>query len=84
MLTVILFRLPMLLQPGGEFEEGAEQGGTIIVDQLDQTRLLHQAAEFDQMAGSGTSILHPLARVVAGAVTIEAIAQHHQPLPLRF
>ena len=44
--------LPLSPEPGGEFEEGTEQGGAIVVHQIDKTGLLHQAAELDQMTGA--------------------------------
>src|SRR5260370_22285595 len=42
--VVILAAVSKLI---GEFEEGAEEGGAIVVHQFDQTGLLHQPAQFD-------------------------------------
>src|SRR5713101_8705371 len=36
----------------GEFEEGAEEGGAIVVGQLDQAGFLDEAAELDELAGT--------------------------------
>ncbi len=62
----------------GEPEERPEQGGAIIVDQLDQSSLLDEAAEFDEMAGAGATVLHPLPLVVAGLAALDPIPQHGQ------
>ena len=70
------------MQPSRQFEEGAEQGRAIIVHQLDQSGLLHQAAEFDQVTGASAPVLDPLAFVAAVAGEIEPIAQHGQPQDL--
>ena len=58
----LFFFLPVL-QLIGEFEEGAEQGGAIVVDQIHQPRFLHQAAELDELAGAGAALLHPVTGV---------------------
>lgn len=50
----------------GEVEEGAEQGGTVVLDEFDQPGFLDQAAEFDEVAGAGAAVLNPL-RVSARA-----------------
>lgn len=39
------------LQLVREIQEGAEQGGAIVIGQLDETGLLHEATELDEMAG---------------------------------
>ena len=49
----------------GEIEEGAEQGGAIVVGQLDKAGFLHQAAQLDQMAGAFAAYLGPIAHVGA-------------------
>jgi hypothetical protein len=80
--TGIIIGFVQSLKAVGQFEEGAEEGCAIIVYQLDQSGLLHQAAEFDKMAGAGPAILYPLAGIVAGAGEIEPIALHGQTLEL--
>ena len=76
--------IPFPLEPRGEFEKGAEQGGTVVVHQLDQTGLLHQAAEFDQMSGPCPPVLDPLTGIGPGAGAIEAVTPHAQmPQPRR-
>ena len=72
--------LPM--EPAYKFEEGTEQGSPVIIHQFDQPGFLHQAAEFNQVAGACAPVLHPLALVIAGAIEIEPIAQHGQPSKL--
>jgi hypothetical protein len=71
------------LQPCGQFEEGAEEGSAIVIYQLDQARLLHQAAKLDQLACPGAPVLHPLAGVVTRPGGIEAVTPHGQALELR-
>ena len=72
----------ILLQPVCEFEEGPQQGRPVIVHQLDQPGLLHQAAEFDQMPGARAPVLHPFAGIIACACGIEAVTQHGQTAEL--
>jgi hypothetical protein len=43
-------------QPCGQFEEGVEEGGAIVIHQLDQTRLLHQAAKLNELTCPGRGI----------------------------
>jgi hypothetical protein len=64
------------LQSSGQFEEGAQEGGAIVLDQLHQPGFPHEAAELDEIAGAGASVLHGLPGIGAGAVAIEPIAQH--------
>ena len=63
----LAFNLFLSLLPAsqliGQFEEGAEQGGAIVVDQIDEAGLLHQAAEFDELPGAGAALLHPVAGI---------------------
>src|SRR5487761_219875 len=40
------------LEARGEFQEGAEEGGAIVVHQIDEAGLLNQATELDQMPGA--------------------------------
>jgi len=82
-LASVLFRLPIALQLIGQREEGAEQSSTIVVHKFDQSGFLDEAAEFDQVSGACTSVLDPLAFVVAGAALVEAVTQHGQVLELR-
>jgi hypothetical protein len=71
-------------EPVGQFHEGAEQGGAVVVHQLDQPGLLHQAAEFDEMAGTFTARLGPIAHVGAGLACVEPMALGcRQPEPPR-
>ncbi len=69
--------LPQLIR---QCEEGTQQGGTIIVHQVDHPGLLHQATEFNQMAGARAPILNPLACIIAGSRLIQPIPLHdHAP-----
>ena len=63
----------------GEVQKRAEQGGAIVVQQLDQVGFNDEATEFDQATGSFTSCLGPIAGVGSGAIGIEAVTLHHQP-----
>jgi hypothetical protein len=47
----------LLLELIGEFEEGAEEGGAVVVDQLDEAGFLDEAAEFDELTGAGAALL---------------------------
>lgn len=40
---------PVRLQHVGEAEEAAEQGGAVVVREIDQAGHLHQTAQFDQV-----------------------------------
>jgi hypothetical protein len=68
------------LKPCREFEEGTEQGSAIIVHQLDQPGLLHQASELNQMPGACATVLHPLALVVACSIAVQSVTQHGQTI----
>jgi hypothetical protein len=70
----------VVLEATGEFQEGAEESGAVIVD---QAGFLDEAAELDEVAGAGAAVLDPLAGVVAGAGEIEAVTLHGQALELR-
>jgi hypothetical protein len=76
--------IPLAARPKliGDVEEGAEEGGTIIVDEFDEARLLDEAAEFDEMACARPSILHPVPCISAGASGIEAVLEHGQAAQL--
>ena len=67
-----------ILELSSQLEEGPQQRGTIVVDELDEPGFLDEAAEFDQMPGAGAAVLHPLPLVVAGSIAIEPIPQHSQ------
>jgi hypothetical protein len=60
----------------GDVEKGAQHSGAIVVHQFDEAGLLDETTELDEMACSGASILHPLPRIGAGAIAIEAVLQH--------
>jgi hypothetical protein len=62
----------------GDIEESAEEGGPIIVDDINQAGLLDETTELDEMACARASVLHPLPRIGASAITIEAVLQHGQ------
>jgi hypothetical protein len=47
----------------GQFHEGAEHGGAVIVGQLNESSFLHQAAEFNEVSGAFTTSLGPIAHV---------------------
>jgi hypothetical protein len=71
-------RVLIVLQPAGQLKEGAEKCGAIVVDQLHQSGLLHQAAEFDQVPGARPPILDPLPGIVTSAGEIEPICSGAQ------
>jgi hypothetical protein len=68
----------ILLERGRKFEEGPEQGSTIIVHQLDQPGLLHQATQLNQMPGARAPVLNSLALVFACAIPVQSVTQHGQ------
>ena len=72
----------MLLQPLCEFEECTEQGSAIVLHQIDQPGLLHQAAEFDELTGTCAPVLNPLAGIVPAACEGEAVVPHGQTMKL--
>jgi hypothetical protein len=45
----------ILLEPCRQFEEGAEEGGAIVIHQLDQARLLHQTAKLNELTCPSTT-----------------------------
>ena len=55
----------------GEVEEGAEEGGAVVAQQLDQAGLLDESAEFDEVAGAFAACLGPIARVGAGHLGVQ-------------
>jgi hypothetical protein len=68
------------LKPCCDFEEGAEQCSAIIVHQLDQSCLLHQASELNQMPGARATVLNPLALVLACLISVQSVTQHGQTI----
>jgi hypothetical protein len=68
----------ILLESSRKFEEGPEQGSPIIVDQLNQSCLLHQATQLNQMPRARASVLNPLALVVACSIPVQSVTQHGQ------
>ncbi len=60
----------------GDGEEGAEEGGAIVVYQFDKSRLLDEATELDEMARAGPSVLYPLPCIGASTGGIEAVPLH--------
>ncbi|OJW30445.1 MAG: hypothetical protein BGO51_00225 [Rhodospirillales bacterium 69-11] len=76
--SLVFILLP--LKPCRDFEEGAEQCGAIVVHQLDQPGLLHQAAKLNQVAGARAPVLNPLALVVACTIPVQSITQHGQTI----
>ena len=73
----------MLLQPARDVQQGAEQGSAVVVQQLDQSGLLHEAAQFDELAGACAPFLRPIAGVMAGTGEVEPILLHGQAPELR-
>ena len=73
-----LVRMCTASQPVRQLQEGAEQGGAIIVRQLDQARLVDEATEFDQVACTLAPFARPIAGIRAGACGDEAVTLHHQ------
>ncbi|MNH67966.1 hypothetical protein D3C73_324280 [compost metagenome] len=44
---------PIRVKHGGNDKQTAEDGIAVVAGQFDETRLLHQTAQFDQVAGAG-------------------------------
>jgi hypothetical protein len=57
----------------GDGEESTEQDGAIIVSQFDQSGLLNQSTEFDQMTGAFVSLHDPFSRVGAALAGFNAV-----------
>ena len=72
MAGVVVAHAPEL---AGNLQQRPEQGGAIVLDQLNQPSLGDQAAEFDQTPGALTAFLDPIARVGAGACGIEPVTR---------
>ncbi len=72
------------LQAIGEFEEGAEEGGAVILHQFNQAGLVDEAAELDEVTGAGAACLGPIAHVGAGHDGGEPMTLGYgQPQPAR-
>jgi hypothetical protein len=65
-----------------DVEEGAQHGGAIVVHQFDEARFLDETTELDEMACPRAPVLHPLPRIGASTIAIEAVLQHGQALEL--
>jgi hypothetical protein len=57
----------------GDGEEGTEQYGAIIVGEFDQSSLLNQSTEFDQMARAFAAVHDPLSLVGAVQAGFSAV-----------
>ncbi|MNK31860.1 hypothetical protein D3C87_503030 [compost metagenome] len=44
---------PIRMQHGGDDKQAAEDGVTVVASKLNEACLLHQTAQFDQVAGAG-------------------------------
>ena len=78
-----LVSILLQLQLAGNVQQRAEQGGAVIVQQLDQPGFLHEAAQLDELAGACAPFLHPVAGVVTGAGEGGPILLHGQAPELR-
>jgi len=58
----------------GELEEGTEEGGAIVLDELDQAGLLDEAAELDQVASAFAPCPDARAHVGAGPEGLQPMA----------
>jgi len=58
----------------GEVEEGAEEGGAIVAQQLDKAGFLDESAEFDEVPCALAACLGPIAHVGAGHLGIQPMA----------
>src|SRR5690606_19496384 len=47
------FGTPIRLEHGGDDKQAAEDGVAVVARQFDEPCLLHQTAQFDQVAGAG-------------------------------
>ena len=71
------------MQPARDVQQRPEQGGAVVVQQLDQPGLLDEAAQFDELPCACASFLHPVAGVVTGLGEGEPILLHGQAPELR-
>ncbi len=78
----ILSLRSLCLELFGQFHHGSEQGRAIVVEQLDQPGLVHEAAELDELPSAGASFLRPVAGIGAVLCEHEPISQHGQALEL--
>jgi hypothetical protein len=78
----ILSLRPLCLELFGQLDHGAEQGRTIVLQQLDQPGFLHESAQLDELACSCATFLDPVACVGAVLCEHEPISQHGQALEL--
>lgn len=62
----------------GRVQQGAEQGGAVVVQQLHQLGLNSEAAQLDQVTGALAACLRPVAGVRAGACGIQAVTLYRQ------
>ncbi len=73
---------PAYLELFGGIEQQAEQGSTIVLQQLDKAGLVHKATKLDELAGSCATFLHPVAGVGSVLSEHEPIPQNRQALEL--
>ncbi len=74
--------MPLLLELIGEFEKCAEQGCTIVVQNLDQPCLMQESPKLNELSRAGAPLLHPVACVSAVLSEHESIPEYGQALEL--
>ncbi len=79
----ILSLWPACLELFYRFQKNAEQCGAIVLQQIDQPGLLHEAPKLDELTCAIASLLSPVACIIAVAGKHEPIPEHGQALELR-
>lgn len=73
---------PTYLELFGGIEQQAKQSSAIVLQQLDQSGFLHEAAQLDELACSCASFLCPVAGAGAVLCQHQPISQHGQTMEL--
>jgi len=63
------------LQHGRQERERPIERSAVVAGQLDEARLLNQAAQLDEVAGALAPLHHPGPRVDAGSARLQAVAR---------
>ena len=62
--------VPILPRFGGQIEQRAVEGCTIIVGKIDKARLLNKPAQFNQVTGALPASHHPPPRIGAALISL--------------
>ncbi len=71
------------MQPVRGVQKQAEEGGPIVVQQLDEASLLNEAAELDELACACAPFLDPIAGIVQGLGAGDAVLHDLDAAKLR-